>query len=95
MNFVLSEKGSLVPSNRTKFIWGILLSLLAGTLLMAGGLDALQNVLIIVALPFSVVIVLLMISLYIELEHERNEMGLYIKPHTYPEKDKPFRSYED
>ena len=47
------------------------------------------------ALPFSVAIVLMMIALYIELEHERNEMGLYIKPDTYPEKDKPFRSYED
>ena len=72
-----------------------MLSVLAGTLLAAGGLDALQNVLIIVALPFSVAIVLMMIALYIELEHERNEMGLYIKPDTYPEKDKPFRSYED
>ncbi len=92
---MLSEKGSLTPTNRTKLIWGLFLSLLAGTLLTAGGLDALQNVLIIVALPFSVVILLLMVSLYIELEHERNEMGLYIKPDTYPEKDKPFRSYED
>ena len=92
---MLSEKGALHPTNRTKLIWGVLLSVLAGTLLAAGGLDALQNVLIIVALPFSVAIVLMMIALYIELEHERNEMGLYIKPDTYPEKDKPFRSYED
>lgn len=92
---MLSEKGALHPTNRTKLIWGVLLSVLAGSLLAAGGLDALQNVLIIVALPFSVAIVLMMVALYIELEHERNEMGLYIKPDTYPEKDKPFRSYED
>ncbi len=92
---MLSEGGVLQPTNRKKLVWGLLLSLLATALLAAGGLDALQNVLIIVALPFSLVILLMAVSLYIELEHERNEMGLYLKPDTYPEKDKPFRSYED
>jgi len=92
---VLSENGHLWPSNITKFIWGVIVSVLAGLLLAVGGLNALQNVLIIVALPFSVIIILMMIALCIELDHEKKEMGLYIKPETYPRKDKPFRSYEE
>ncbi|MCR4662346.1 MAG: BCCT family transporter [Endomicrobiaceae bacterium] len=92
---ILSENGGLYPSKKTKLIWGLAVSFLAGLLLAIGGLKALQDVLIIVALPFSVIILLMMIALYIELEHERKQMGLYIKPDTYPEKDKPFRSYEE
>ncbi len=92
---MLSEDGSLYPHNRTKVIWGVLVSLIAVVLLASGGLDALQNILIIVALPFSFIILLMMLSLYIELNHEKKEMGLSIKPENYPEKDEPFKSYED
>lgn len=92
---MLSENGNLHPHNKTKIIWGTLLSGIAIVLLMAGGLKALQNVLIIVAFPFSFVIILIMISLFIELRHEKQEMGLHIKPDTFPKKDEPFRSYED
>ena len=92
---MLSEDGNLNPHNKTKIIWGTLLSLIAIILLMAGGLGALQNVLIIVAFPFSIIIILMMISLYIELRHEQSEMGLEIKPDTFPKKGEPFRSYED
>ena len=64
-------------------------------LLAAGGLDALQNVLIITALPFSIVIMLMLISLVKELRHERLMMGLFVRPMNYPDEDRPFRSYED
>ena len=92
---MLSENGSLFPHNKIKVIWGILISTISVVLLMAGGLGALQNILIIVALPFSIIILLIIISLYIELRHEKREMGLYIKPETYPSKEEPFRSYEN
>lgn len=72
----------------------MLVSLIAAVLLRAGGLDALQNVLIIVALPFSILLVLVTISLVKELNYERHQMGLFLKPKRYPEKDSPFRSYE-
>lgn len=90
----LSEDGNITPHRRTKVVWGVLLSLIAAILLLAGGLQALNNILIISALPFSVVIALMCISLYRELNHERLMMGLYIAPKTYPDKGKPFRSYE-
>jgi len=92
---MLSENGSLFPHNKIKVVWGILISAISIVLLMGGGLNALQNILIIVALPFSLVILLIIISLYIELRHEKKEMGLYIKPKAYPSKEEPFRSYED
>lgn len=92
---MLSEDGNLNPHNKTKIIWGSLLSLIAIILLMAGGLGALQNILIIVAFPFSAIIILMMVSLYIELRHEQSEMGLEIKPDTLPKKGEPFKSYED
>lgn len=92
---MLSEKGSLVPHDSVKIVWGLLVSLIAGLLLTIGGLAALQNAMIIAAFPFSFIVILMMIALYIELSHEQREMGLYIKPETYPPKNAPFRSYEE
>lgn len=90
-----SEDGSINPHNSVKVIWGLILSAIAAVLLVAGGLDALQNVLIIVALPFSVLLLLMTIALVKELHYEAKQMGLEIKPETYPTKGEPFRSYED
>lgn len=92
---MLSEDGSLLPHNNVKSIWGILISSIAALLLAVGGLNGLQNLLMITAFPFSFVIILMMVALYVELRHERQEMGLYLKPETYPSKDNPFRSYEN
>ena len=63
--------------------------------LLSGGLVALQNTLIIVAFPFSLIMVLIMVSLVIELLHEKDKMGLSITPTRYPKKDQPFKSYEE
>jgi len=92
---MLSENGVLSPHTRTKVVWGILIAAISVILLAAGGLGALQNMLMIIALPFSVVIILMMVALYIEVRHEQKEMGLYLKPEQYPEKGSPFRSYEE
>ncbi len=89
-----SEGGSLHPDNKVKVIWGVLVSTIAAVLLWAGGLDALQNVLIIVALPFSILLTLVTVSLIKELNYEQEQMGLFIKPKRHPKKESPFRSYE-
>ncbi|MDQ0222638.1 BCCT family transporter [Streptococcus moroccensis] len=91
---MLSEDGKLNPSNRIKIIWGVSLAVIAITLLLSGGLTALQNVLITVALPFSFVLILVTVSLLKELLHEKDKMGLSITPDRYPKKDQPFKSYE-
>lgn len=92
---MLSEKGELNPSNKKKLTWGILLAIIAISLLFSGGLDALQNTLIIVALPFSIVIIFMMVSLLKELNHEKDQMGLSITPDRLPKKNQPFKSYTE
>lgn len=92
---MLTEDGNLNPKNRTKVIWGLVLAVIAIVLLLSGGLLALQNVLIIVALPFSFVMILMMLVLLVELFHEKKEMGLSISPDRYPRKNEPFKSYEE
>lgn len=90
-----SEGGTLNPSTPVKVVWGVLVSTIAVVLLRAGGLTALQNVLIITALPFSILLLLITVSLIKELNYERRKMGLFLKPRRHPEKDAPFRSYEE
>ena len=92
---MLSEEGNLQPSNRKKVIWGVLLAIIAIVLLFSGGLAALENTLIIVALPFALIIILMMVSLLKELKHEQAKMGLVITPDRLPKKDQPFKSYEE
>ncbi|WP_163580869.1 glycine betaine uptake BCCT transporter [Gracilibacillus saliphilus] len=72
--------GSLTPPNRVKMIWGIAQSAIALVLLYSGGLQALQNILVIAALPFSFIMCLMMLSLYRSLAKEKKELGLYLKP---------------
>lgn len=66
-----TTNGSLIPDNSVKIVWGIAQSSVALILLYSGGLDALQNILIIAALPFSVIIVMMMVSLSSELKGEK------------------------
>lgn len=59
----MSQEGTPVPSNRSKIIWGLLVSGIAISLLDAGGIGAVQTATIVFALPFSIVLVLMTIAL--------------------------------
>lgn len=72
--------GSLTPPNSVKITWGVAQSIVALILLYSGGLQGLQNALIIAAFPFSFIIVLMLVSLYRSLAKEKKELGLYIRP---------------
>lgn len=66
-NFVIamfSRNGDLNPDKKIKMIWGVMLSSMAIVLLLSGGLVAIRNVAIIMALPFVGVIMLICISIY-------------------------------
>lgn len=54
--------GGTEPRNRVRIAWALVTSLLAISLLIAGGLASMQTAAIITALPFSVVIILMCIS---------------------------------
>ncbi|WP_080848608.1 glycine betaine uptake BCCT transporter [Cytobacillus gottheilii] len=75
-----TTNGSLTPPNTIKLTWGIAQSTIALTLLYSGGLQALQNILIGAAFPFSIIVILMMVSLYRSLAKEKKELGLYFKP---------------
>ena len=53
--------------NKHKIVWGVILTAVIGTLLLAAGdnnpMDALKNAMIIGALPFTVVMGLMMVAL--------------------------------
>ncbi|MBU9672470.1 BCCT family transporter [Planococcus sp. CP5-4] len=65
-----STNGSLLPSNQIKILWGIAQSLVAAILLSVGGLTAVQNTIIIAALPFSFIMILMVIALFKALNAE-------------------------
>ncbi|MFA9455638.1 BCCT family transporter [Halalkalibacter sp. AB-rgal2] len=75
-----TTNGSLTPANSVKLTWGVAQSAVAVILLYSGGLQALQNALIIAALPFSFIMLLMMISLYRSLAREKKELGLFFNP---------------
>lgn len=63
----MTSKGSLVPSMPIKLVWGLLIAGTAGVLLISGGggLDALQTASIIAALPFAIIMILLIVAMLI------------------------------
>lgn len=66
-----STYGSLTPPNSVKIIWGVIQSAIAIILLSVNGLTALQNTIIIAALPFSFIMLLMIFSLIKALQGER------------------------
>jgi choline/carnitine/betaine transport len=61
----LSQNGKPLPSKRVTVMWGVALGLVACSLLLAGGQDALsglQAIMVVSALPFAVVVVGVMIA---------------------------------
>ena len=71
--------GNVNAHVKHRFIWGLILTVVIGTLLMVGdgGLEALQKAMIIGALPFSVVMVLMCFSVIKEITNnrKRNDAG--------------------
>lgn len=75
-SFVLgmhSTNGSTNPPTRIKLTWGLLLSAIATILLYSGGLQALENTMIVAAFPFSIVMILMVLSLFKALKNEKRK----------------------
>jgi len=80
----LSERGTIEPSRRTVIFWGVLTGAVAAVMLIIGGggaqaLTGLQNLTIVAALPFAVVMVGLAWALIKDLRHDpmvmREQLG--------------------
>lgn len=59
----MTSNGNPHPPLLAKIVWGLMISIVAAVLLKAGGLTSLQTASLIAALPFTVLLVLLMIAL--------------------------------
>lgn len=67
---MLSTGGDLNPSARIKVVWGVIQSLMALALMMAGGLQMLQTISIVAAFPFAFVMLFACWSLMKALKQE-------------------------
>ncbi|MHA7208596.1 BCCT family transporter [Arthrobacter sp. MDT1-65] len=67
---MLSSRGTLTPTKPVLTLWGLLTGLCAVLLLAAGGLAALQQAAMLSALPFTIIVALLGISLILELRKD-------------------------
>lgn len=80
---MLTTGGSLNPSIRVKMVWGAILSGTAMVLLFSGGLSALEMAMLIAAFPFTIVVILLAISLFKALRNEYSIIQLERKRLIY------------
>jgi choline/carnitine/betaine transport len=74
----LSTRGVPNPPRPVLGVWGILTGLCAIVLLLVGGLQALQQAAILSAVPFTVIVALLGISLVKELRHDHRFEGTHL-----------------
>ncbi|WP_298748647.1 BCCT family transporter [uncultured Serinicoccus sp.] len=61
---MLSTNGDQNPTARMKVLWGVLIAVFAFVLLLAGGLQAVQQVAIITGVPFTILLIGMAVSLY-------------------------------
>lgn len=61
---MFSTGGQLNPSNVVKIVWGLALAAMAAIVLYSGGIKGFQNMLIISALPLSLIVVFMVVSFY-------------------------------
>ena len=71
---MMSDHGNPRPPARLKLIWGVLIALIAGVLLVSGGLKGLQSMSILAALPFAVVMAGMCVSLFRALDEESTRL---------------------
>ena len=69
---IFTSNGDLNPSRNKKIVWGIVQALLATSLLIAGGLKALQTASVVAAFPFIFVMIFTCISLLKAFKEEEN-----------------------
>jgi glycine betaine transporter len=70
---MLTSGGSLTPRRSVLILWGVLTGITAVVLMLAGGLNAIQNTVIVTSLPFLVIIAGVAVSFWKELVLDRRQ----------------------
>ncbi len=74
---MFTSHGVLTPKRWSRLIWGVVQVLVAGVLLLSGGLIALQTISILAALPFMLLMIFMAISLLSALRNEQRQIELH------------------
>lgn len=74
---MFTSKGVLTPKRWLRVTWGVIQVLVAGVLLISGGLAALQTVSILAAFPFMVLMIFMAIALLKSLRNEQRQLELH------------------
>ncbi|WP_226675472.1 BCCT family transporter [Rossellomorea aquimaris] len=67
----MTTEGSLNPPMIVKIVWGVLIAAIAAVLLVSSGLEGLQTASLVSALPFTVILILMCVTLFRLLRKER------------------------
>jgi choline/carnitine/betaine transport len=70
---MLTSGGSLTPRRSVLILWGLLTGVTAVVLMLAGGLNAIQNTVIVTSLPFLVIIAGVAVAFWKELASDRRQ----------------------
>src|SRR5699024_4364733 len=73
---MFTSQGRLNPARPTRLTWGVVTALVTGVLLASGGLEALQTISIIAALPFMVLMIFMAASLLRAFQAEQRQKEL-------------------
>ncbi len=74
---MFTSKGVLTPARWSRLTWGVVQVLVAGVLLLSGGLAALQTISILAAFPFMILMVFMAIALLKSLREEQRQKELH------------------
>jgi len=74
---MFTGRGVLTPARWLRVTWGLVQVLVAGVLLMSGGLSALQTMSIVAAFPFMILMIFMALSLLSSLRQERRQQELH------------------
>ncbi|RNF39065.1 BCCT family transporter [Planococcus salinus] len=67
---MMSTDGDLNPSTGVKVIWGVLMAGITSVLIVSSGLKGLQTASLVAALPFTLILILMSVSLFKSLQKE-------------------------
>jgi choline-glycine betaine transporter len=83
---MMSSNGNLNPSTMVKVIWGVLMAAITAVLIVSSGLRGLQTASLVTALPFTIILILISISLLKSLNREKIEAEIELEETQWQKK---------
>lgn len=97
---MMTSDGNQNPSNLLKAVWGVLMAAIVAVLINSSGLQGLQTASLIAALPFSIILLLMGVSLLKTIKADERmgfaveEDGAVFETETMPRKEQKEKAYQ-